>query len=395
MLRWAPAALQSRLHPFPAQTRCFYLSSFSSRRLLTHLFLFYQSLPGVEFFPLIDTTLKMDSSSSSSSSSRTAASNVVIRGGHIIPSIRLTPPDTRPMTSEIVPEQDLNSNLLFVPLKTEEIGWESGGLIWTAKRYFYPIVNLYAGMDDHVIGTYRGGPEGYRFVKIIDSDFALADQDDEEEQQVEQSNITESKTSKTSLPKGPATKIQSHKEESKTEDAVTVSYGDDTDSTLRSTAFESSSTPSSSRRGSSSTDGDCSSGADTGTTTPTLDSPGFDESKKHTVFDMAEELEAALFSSIESSSCCIEIKMRLASRTGAVEICSDPVDASRLAGPLKSQLYNNSLGLDRTLTLSESVPAAHFQTAPGRSRSRRPLDSEYSAGWSYEQNMEHEMKATM
>lgn len=327
------------------------------------------------------------------------APNVVIRGGHIIPSIRLTPPDSRPLMADSVPEQDLGPNMLFVPLKTEEVGWEAGGIIWPAKRYFYPIVNLYGGLDDHVIGTYRGGPEGYRFVKITDSAFALADQDDEEVQpESSSSSITQSKTSKTSLPKGPATKIQSHREESSigvTNDILTdSSSGEELDSTVCSNTSESSSsTPSSSRRGSSSTDDDCLSGADTGTTTPTLGSPGGEESsEKHSVLDMAKELEAALISIQQEEDSIEPKKMRLASRTGAVEICSDPVDVSRLAGPLKSQLYSNSLGLDRSLTLSESVPAAHFQIAPGRSRSRRPLDSEYAAGWSYEQNMEHEIQ---
>lgn len=76
-----------------------------------------------------------------SSSSSSAAPEPVIRHGFVIPSIRLTPPDSRPAKSTSVPEQDLGKYSLYVPLRTEEIGWEEGGIVW-ANVYAYPTVNL-------------------------------------------------------------------------------------------------------------------------------------------------------------------------------------------------------------------------------------------------------------
>jgi hypothetical protein len=322
--------------------------------------------------------------------------NVVVRGGHIIPSIRLTPPDSRPAMSPSVPEQDLGSSSLFVPLRTEEVGWEEGGLIWAAKRYFYPTVNLYGGSDDHVIGTYRGGPAGYRFVNITDKDFALASSTEVEECSQKESK-TSSNGTKSSLPKGPATKQSSliESEEVSTIDTIKIEQEAKRRSLSSSSA---SSSPSSSRRGSNSTeddDDDSSSGADTGVTTPTTSEASLKGLKTHSDKDMADELQAALCALqhdddvIDSNEQPKKTRM-LASRAGAGEICTDPVDASRLAGPMKSQLYNNGLGFDRSLTLSDSVPAAHFQEARGRSRSRRSQEAEYSAGWSYEQNMQQQ-----
>ena len=344
---------------------------------------------------------------------------VVIRGGHIIPSIRLTPPDSRPAMSPSVPEQDLGSSSLFVPLRTEEVGWEEGGLIWAAKRYFYPTVNLYGGSDDHVIGTYRGGPKGYRFVNITDKDFALAGSCDDGDVESQKESKTSQNGSKSALPKGPATKHAENSSSSSTPVSSTVSPIEEnsiedsetieaetpkTDKVRRRSSFStssSSSTPSSSRRGSNSTDDEDddynSSGADTGLTTPTSEVSRSSGGRKiHSDKDMADELEAALFAlqqddEQEEAQQGEPKKTRLlASRTGVGKICSEPVDASRLAGPIKSQLYNNGLGYDRSLTLSDSIPAAHFQEPRGRSRSRRSLEDEYSAGWSYEQNMEQE-----
>jgi hypothetical protein len=77
-----------------------------------------------------------------------AAPAPVVRHGFVIPSIRLTPPDSRPAKSPECPEQDLSNTTLYVPLRTEEIGWEEGGVIWGGKRpvYAYPTVNLVSGL---------------------------------------------------------------------------------------------------------------------------------------------------------------------------------------------------------------------------------------------------------
>ncbi|CEH14321.1 hypothetical protein CBOM_02178 [Ceraceosorus bombacis] len=85
--------------------------------------------------------------------------------------------------SEPAPDQDLSNKTLYVPLRTDEIGWEEGGLIWGGRRpvYAYPTVNLYGGDDDHIIGTYRGGPKGYSFYSITDSKFSVASSEDCEE----------------------------------------------------------------------------------------------------------------------------------------------------------------------------------------------------------------------
>lgn len=279
-----------------------------------------------------------------------------------------------------MPEQDLGSNSLYVPLRTEEVGWEEGGLIWAPKRYFYPTVNLYGGLDDHVIGTYRGGPKGYRSINITDSAFALASQDGDDIG--EPKTKTSKNGSKSAMPRGPATRMQHSAGES--ESQVTPAAGT-TSSSPSSPPSSTSSTPSSSRRGSSSTDSSLSSGADTGMTTPTSDVPtgGLAEPE-----ELVHKLDAALAAISDSEE--ETFKTRLASRTGAVDLSSGPVLTSRLAGPLKTQLHNNSLGLDRTLTLADTVPAAHFQNAKGRSSSSRSSQTDYASGWAYEHNMERE-----
>ncbi|PWN22130.1 hypothetical protein BCV69DRAFT_133761 [Microstroma glucosiphilum] len=94
----------------------------------------------------------------------------VVRGGFVIPSITLTPPDARHSRSQSLPWQDFTSKTtLYVPVKTEDIGWEEGGLWWCGK-FEYREVSLYGGKDDHVVGKYRGGPEGYSYMDIWDQD---------------------------------------------------------------------------------------------------------------------------------------------------------------------------------------------------------------------------------
>ncbi|UZJ51859.1 hypothetical protein CBS101457_001179 [Exobasidium rhododendri] len=334
----------------------------------------------------------MDASSSAASSA--AAPSVVIRCGHIIPSIRLTPPDSRPAMAPSLPEQDLGPNSLYVPLRTEEVGWEEGGLIWAPKRYCYPTVHLYGGLDDHVIGTYRGGPKGYRFINITDSAFSVASSESEE-----CSSAKKSKTSKdgkkSSMPQGAATKRQDTVEEAVADEKKHAEEPQPATVELELEAAQGASTPSSShastpyssRRGSSSTDDGESSGADTGMTTPADDTRNASEAQE----DLVQKLDAALLAlhPNDGEDNRESKKTKLAKRAGAVEICNETVNASQLAGPQKSKLQQNSLGLGRSLTLSDSVPSMHFQSPKGRSSSRRSIDdSEYNAGWTYEQNMQ-------
>lgn len=340
---------------------------------------------------------------SASTSTAKTTNNVVIRCGHIIPQIRLTPPDSRPAKAPEVPEQELGSNALYVPLRTEEIGWEEGGLIWAPKRFYYPTVNLYGGEDDHIIGQYRGGPKGYRFIKITDSNFALANKDEDE---VPSSSGTgsagSSRKSKSQLPRGPVKMTSSTpaKEEELVKAEETISIGSTSYDDPMSPSVSSSA--SSSRQGSFSTDDGHSSGADTGTTTPaTSDSPVQEEKG---VF--ADQLNNALNTAMKVQSETDKSEngrptRKLASRAGSCEVPSDPIDASRLAGPLKAQLQSNPLGHDRSMVLTNDVPEKHFSSHRGRSMSRLSITddymsgqdaiNEYSAGWAYEQNMQSQL----
>lgn len=345
-----------------------------------------------------------------STSSTKTSNNVVIRCGHVIPQIRLTPPDNRPAKSPEVPEQDLGSNRLYVPLRTEEIGWEEGGLIWAPKRFYYPTVNLYGGDDDHIIGQYRGGPKGYRFIKITDSNFALANSD---EDQIEASSAAgssrgSSKKSKSTMPRGPvkmtvSTPKKEEEEEKANAEEVSMADSISFDDTM---SHSISSSASSSRQGSFSTEDGLSSGANTGATTPdTTDLPTQGEEKGVFAERLNDALDTAL--KVQNEKGTNENgrqTRRLASRAGACEIPSDPIDASRLAGPLKVQLESNPLGHDRSMVLSNSVPEKHFSSHRGRSMSRlsisdcidqfidgQNITNDYAAGWTYEQNMQSQM----
>lgn len=358
---------------------------------------------------------------------------VVRRGGHIIPMIRLTPPDSRPCPSDAVPEQELGKNSLYVPLRTEEVGWEEGGLIWAPKRYWYPTVSLYGGADDHVIGTYRGGPKGYSFVNITDSAFRLANGDGESGASNSNTGSGQSRKdrSRSQLPKAhvatmankaaeeePAAaeaKTVAQALEEQVEEAAAAAEEDraqaqEEDEKERersrrmislprrssSVSSSASSSASTSRRGSSSTtfdDDEAGSGADTGMTTPAECESPMDVDTK-----MADRLEAALHA-IKEEEVQIEPaanKAKLASRVGKdveMEVPEEPIDAARLGGPFQASLLqkSSSIGLHRSLVLSPSVPSQHLQAPRGRSTSRpSPLSyvtqDRYNGGWAFEQN---------
>jgi hypothetical protein len=205
------------------------------------------------------------------------------------------------------------------------------------------------------------------------------------------------------MPKGPATKIQSSKEEKPAEEIPSMLEEPSTPAAeeegvakvyLRSVSSSSSrssmsSSTCSSRRGSSSTDDDDDDETSTGRTTPAAnDLSSIPEEQE----DVGAKLGAALSAlqetdGHEQANNAEPRKTKLARRTGSMEISSEPLDASRLDGPLKMQMNSNALGLDRSLTLSDEVPSQHFSTARGRNTSRRAATAEdYNSGWSYEQN---------
>ncbi|CAO1613444.1 unnamed protein product [Sympodiomycopsis kandeliae] len=155
-----PLASTSRLAPL---TRT---DSISSSRD-THSSTYYSRMGGLSR----SSSMSSNGSAFSRRGSMSAAAGSqepVIRNGFVIPKITLTPPDEKPQRSEALPWQDYTSkSTLYVPVKTEDIGWEEGGLWWHGK-FEYREVSLYGGNDDHVVGKYRGGPEGYAYTEIWD-----------------------------------------------------------------------------------------------------------------------------------------------------------------------------------------------------------------------------------
>ncbi|EST08027.1 hypothetical protein PSEUBRA_002422 [Kalmanozyma brasiliensis GHG001] len=79
----------------------------------------------------------------------------------VIPTILITPPDTAPQYSISLPEQQYEKSVLFVPVKTEELGWDEHGLYWNGT-YAYPVHQIY-NKQGRPIGRRRRGPAGYRF----------------------------------------------------------------------------------------------------------------------------------------------------------------------------------------------------------------------------------------
>ncbi|PWN53581.1 hypothetical protein IE53DRAFT_359888 [Violaceomyces palustris] len=84
----------------------------------------------------------------------------------VVPTIKITRPMNGHKYSTPVPDQRYEKGVLFVPVKTEELGWDENGLYWNGT-YAYPINDIY---DDEggVIGRRRNGPDGYRFVELYD-----------------------------------------------------------------------------------------------------------------------------------------------------------------------------------------------------------------------------------
>ncbi|UTT89279.1 hypothetical protein NDA17_000174 [Ustilago hordei] len=78
-----------------------------------------------------------------------------------IPKIVITPPDEPARYSSPLPEQRFEKAVLFVPVKTEELGWEEHGLYWNGT-YAYPVHQIY-DREGQPIGRRRKGPQGYRF----------------------------------------------------------------------------------------------------------------------------------------------------------------------------------------------------------------------------------------
>ncbi|EPQ26008.1 uncharacterized protein PFL1_06462 [Pseudozyma flocculosa PF-1] len=84
-----------------------------------------------------------------------------------IPKIVITRAPERPRYSEPIPEQTYDKAVLFVPVKTEELSWDAGGLYWNGT-YAYPVHTIYSREGDS-IGRRRNGPPGYRFSEMFES----------------------------------------------------------------------------------------------------------------------------------------------------------------------------------------------------------------------------------
>ncbi|GAC74160.1 hypothetical protein PANT_10c00033 [Moesziomyces antarcticus T-34] len=78
-----------------------------------------------------------------------------------VPRIIITPPDEPARFSSALPEQTYEKSVLFVPVKTEELGWDEHGLYWNGT-YAYPVHQIY-DKEGSPIGRRRKGPQGYRF----------------------------------------------------------------------------------------------------------------------------------------------------------------------------------------------------------------------------------------
>ncbi|GAC92476.1 hypothetical protein PHSY_000029 [Pseudozyma hubeiensis SY62] len=85
----------------------------------------------------------------------------------VVPTILITPPDAPPQYSTSVPEQKYEKSVLFVPVKTEELGWDEHGLYWNGT-YAYPVHQIY-NKEGQPIGRRRKGPHGYRFEEYYDN----------------------------------------------------------------------------------------------------------------------------------------------------------------------------------------------------------------------------------
>ncbi|KAN0061201.1 hypothetical protein ACQY0O_006936 [Thecaphora frezii] len=84
-----------------------------------------------------------------------------------IPKIVITRAPERPRYSEPIPEQTYDKAVLFVPVKTEELNWDNGGLYWNGT-FAYPVHNIYNKEGD-AIGRRRNGPQGYRFAEMFEA----------------------------------------------------------------------------------------------------------------------------------------------------------------------------------------------------------------------------------
>ncbi|CAO1621923.1 unnamed protein product [Jaminaea pallidilutea] len=211
-------------------------------------------------------------SSRRSSMSATASAKPVVRGGFVIPAITLTPPDERPQSSQSLPWQDFTSkSSLYVPVKTEDIGWEEGGLWWHGTWHYREVL-LYGGEDDRAVGKYRGGPDGYAYTEVWDKKgFEHHQAPRKMDEPAPQRPSGKSSSSSSSSSSGSASKVSSSKQVAKTNSSLSsasVAPAEPLQSVRReseSSVVTDDSSPCSSRRTSAST-------ADTAVTTP-CDSP--------------------------------------------------------------------------------------------------------------------------
>lgn len=85
----------------------------------------------------------------------------------VVPTILITPPDAPARYTSPIPEQQYEKSVLFVPVRTEELGWDEHGLYWNGT-YAYPVHQIY-DKEGSPIGRRRKGPQGYRFEEYYEN----------------------------------------------------------------------------------------------------------------------------------------------------------------------------------------------------------------------------------
>ncbi|CAO1635729.1 unnamed protein product [Parajaminaea phylloscopi] len=306
---------------------------------------------------------RSSSTSSSVCSSRrgshSAASSAkpVVRGGFIIPAITLTPPDDKPRRSASLPWQDFTSKrTLYVPVKTEEIGWEEGGLWWHGK-FHYREVLLYGGQDDHVVGKYRGGPDGYRYQEVWDQaglDHQVPRKIDEPAPQKPKPSVATSPSSSASAKKSSSStdSVRAHRRSSEDSASSATSSRSASASSRRSSSMSSDSAASS-RRASEST-------VDTAVTSP-CDTPV--ERLSMSTLSGKSYLDAES-SIVESPVECGPGGEPFARLEAALLALRAQKDADAMAATTAQMA--GKLRPGQSLTLSEDGPSASHQWPKGR-----------------------------
>ncbi|PWN25501.1 hypothetical protein BDZ90DRAFT_233950 [Jaminaea rosea] len=301
---------------------------------------------------------RASSISSTSSSRRGSASSAapVVRNGFVIPSITLTPPDEKPARSPSLPWQDYTSkSTLYVPVKTEDIGWEEGGLWWHG-HYEYREVQIYGGEDDRVVGKYRGGPEGYGYMEVWDQEGYGRGQAKKMEEPAPQKSSAKTTSSSNSGASSSATARRRSSGASSTSSSSSYRRRDSTDSL----ATDGGDSTTSSRRTSDST-------VDTACTTP-CDTPArsmsFSDSKAAVPTTTVVEEPAAFDKQLESALWALR-EEKAKREDDETESVSGPATVTT-STPTTATSTSSSLTPGKSLHLSDEGPSATHRWPKGR-----------------------------